>query len=484
MDGYAFCSGLNKLDLSGNGGDPQSIIGTTTYLIKTATFRPRGPTSCPAERLSLGIGPLIELVERYYNREATDRRDKLFALLGMSSDNWHGEGRRLVADYQSDWSTVFCRFLRAFLSPGLSVEPGSRGNTIAMWGKAQILGQIRPGGSQISKRGDALREAIVTWCGIKLNSRAQSSKWEVGIGGRAVLEGDAVCLLEGTFQPTILRFGGLGWFIVRPVVELPVPPSVKRIVVSQELSLFWGLGGHPIKEPDYSLVARHTGWRDYYMDAENLEGHWSTLQRLPTHDLLMDNLYKTAWSFEMALERTASRADALIPANRQDRAKIVESISRFATDMSFLTASCLAIAERRLTLLSVLLKLEFGALSGSWECPANLWWIAESYGCQRELRDAGGFKKRNFWHESDRDTFRDALRQAVNCGDIAMTVLILGAARKGSKRATSKFLQEDFLREMENLAAEGGHVAIECGIRNGPYFPRYYPQGNCYVSGP
>jgi hypothetical protein len=82
INGHTFCLGFNKLELSyKDHSDLESLIRSVTYLIRGAIFRPKYTTSLSG-RLSLG-----ELIDIYYTREATDRRDKVYALLGMSSND-------------------------------------------------------------------------------------------------------------------------------------------------------------------------------------------------------------------------------------------------------------------------------------------------------------------------------------------------------------------------------------------------------------
>ena len=94
VNGYTFCSGFNKLELSyKDHPDPdlQSRIRSVIYLIRGAIFRPKYATS-PLGGLSLG-----ELIDMYHTREATVPNDKVYALLGMSSDDPGAAG--LSPDY-------------------------------------------------------------------------------------------------------------------------------------------------------------------------------------------------------------------------------------------------------------------------------------------------------------------------------------------------------------------------------------------------
>jgi hypothetical protein len=83
IDGYAFCLGVDLLngfhDVPAN---LQKLIHSVTYLIRGAIFRPKG--SC---RVSLEICSLGELIDMYHTHIATKHHDKVYALLGLSSDD-------------------------------------------------------------------------------------------------------------------------------------------------------------------------------------------------------------------------------------------------------------------------------------------------------------------------------------------------------------------------------------------------------------
>lgn len=101
IDGYAFCLGLNRLDHSYKTPlDLQSLVRSVTYLIRGAIFRPKYASSWSG-KVSLEIRPLGELIDMYHTRKATLRHDKVYALLGMCSDDLSAAG--LSPDYTVSW---------------------------------------------------------------------------------------------------------------------------------------------------------------------------------------------------------------------------------------------------------------------------------------------------------------------------------------------------------------------------------------------
>ncbi len=105
------CAQSNKL---------QPVVSTPAYLIRGALFRPRpAVTQELPGRFSLQIRHVAELIDMYHTRKATDLRDKVYALLGMSSN--HGIEAALPVDGKSPWSHIFRDLIRFFLSKEVSV---------------------------------------------------------------------------------------------------------------------------------------------------------------------------------------------------------------------------------------------------------------------------------------------------------------------------------------------------------------------------
>lgn len=113
IDGYAFCLGLQSLQLSYDAlPDLRNRIRSVTYLIRGSIFRPKYVTS-PSGGVSLGIRPLGELIDMYHTHKATDRYDKVFALLGMSFDALNTAD--LLPDYEIHGESSFNDLLSFFL---------------------------------------------------------------------------------------------------------------------------------------------------------------------------------------------------------------------------------------------------------------------------------------------------------------------------------------------------------------------------------
>lgn len=97
MEGTLFCEGIRELSKSHTG--MVGMLDSLSYLVMHATKS----TQTIQGSARLNILPLRVLVEMFHNNDATDRRDKIFALLGMSSE----DSLRIRVDYTKPWEVLF-----------------------------------------------------------------------------------------------------------------------------------------------------------------------------------------------------------------------------------------------------------------------------------------------------------------------------------------------------------------------------------------
>ncbi|EEU41820.1 uncharacterized protein NECHADRAFT_54101, partial [Fusarium vanettenii 77-13-4] len=197
IDGYAFCFGLQALNLDSEDAHLQSRIRSTIYLIKGAIFRPKATVSHP-DRFSLHIRPLGEPVDMYHNRDATDRRDKIYALLGMSSDIPVG----LSPDYTKSWKDIFYQLIKSFMGERASVETCDEDEIAVIKTKASVLGEIKTPGKSTWDERQSVDVALKRISGC---FPEWSGRWTLQSSAKPIQEGDFVCLLQGAPKPTIIR---------------------------------------------------------------------------------------------------------------------------------------------------------------------------------------------------------------------------------------------------------------------------------------
>ncbi|KAL8317509.1 hypothetical protein RB597_001076 [Gaeumannomyces tritici] len=152
VDGSTFCSGLqaSKATLYDKHPDLQHLIPSIISLITSASTRPQFETRLPQNSpslFSLSILPLGNLVDMFHTRKATNPLDRVYALLGMSSDG----PESLSVDYRLPWGEVFRNLIQFSLSNQTMVDTWNDRLSAVIRGKGQILGKI----CEVSSRGDA-----------------------------------------------------------------------------------------------------------------------------------------------------------------------------------------------------------------------------------------------------------------------------------------------------------------------------------------
>lgn len=222
IDGYAFFSGLSALELPYDDYPGlRPLVLSVAYLAKGAAFRSRCTTS-QAERFSLDICPLGQLVDMYHNHQTSDDRDKIYALLGMSSDDPSTSG--LLVDYDISWAKLFKQLVN-FILDSVSVDTWDGKAVAVIRGKCCVLGLVSSVDADID-RNDKQR-LWVTWNSL-IDSEGHSSCWTLEASAEPVEEGDVVCLLQGATLPTIIRIHNDYWIII--LIAAASPESLQAAV--------------------------------------------------------------------------------------------------------------------------------------------------------------------------------------------------------------------------------------------------------------
>jgi tetratricopeptide (TPR) repeat protein len=205
MNGQVFCIGLQSLK-NHYGASPklQSLISPVTYLMREATFQSRHVTSLLG-KFCQNIRPLGELLDMFHTREASVRHDKIYALLGMSSDDLAIAG--ISPDYNIEWKQLFKRLIHFLLHEQIAVTICSERAMAILYSKGRVLGYV----TSVQKLSPWDNTQSV---GIAFNYELYSrekiyrkrSRWILHTSAKPVREGDIVCLLQGTSRPMIIRF--------------------------------------------------------------------------------------------------------------------------------------------------------------------------------------------------------------------------------------------------------------------------------------
>lgn len=200
IDGYTFCLGLESLKQIYEAlPDLQNLIPSIVYLIKEAIFRPTYQTSSPG-RVSLDICPLGDLIDMFHTREAKWAPDKVYALLGMSSDGLGAAG--LSPDYKVPWKELLQRLVEFLLGEHVSVEAWNHREMAVINCRGCVLGQAA---LVKNNQNDRENQSIVFKNTAEHLGYCEEYDWTIPASAKSIQDGDLVCLLKGAPKPTIIR---------------------------------------------------------------------------------------------------------------------------------------------------------------------------------------------------------------------------------------------------------------------------------------
>jgi hypothetical protein len=193
IDGYAFYKGLKKSKIALQDSDAQSRVRSAAYLLKGAALRPKHLPR-HQDRFSLDIRTLGELVDMCHNHKATDPRDKVYALLGMSSDDHIPAG--LLPNYDIEWKDLFHRLVNSILdhqdeeTGQASVKTWTNPELALIEGKGCVLGKV----SSVAYN----KQQVFIDSG-------PEKEWTLGPSAEIVRSGDLIIRLRGASKHMIVR---------------------------------------------------------------------------------------------------------------------------------------------------------------------------------------------------------------------------------------------------------------------------------------
>ncbi|KAK4203557.1 ankyrin repeat-containing domain protein [Triangularia verruculosa] len=147
VTGQAFCSGIEvlvrrwKAEQDGEMQFLDALFNSVTRLMRTADRRPRHEQDA-SPRFYLNISPVGDLIEMYGHREATDCRDKVYALLGMCSDDPGAAG--LMPNYSISWESLIQQLMSFILKlsrPDV-MNISANGDKIVIKSQGYVLGMV------------------------------------------------------------------------------------------------------------------------------------------------------------------------------------------------------------------------------------------------------------------------------------------------------------------------------------------------------
>ncbi|OJJ68816.1 hypothetical protein ASPBRDRAFT_132240 [Aspergillus brasiliensis CBS 101740] len=196
IDGYAFCEGVGSLDVSLL---PEYILPVIS-LIQGSIFRSRNATDLP------GILSIGELIDMYHSHSATVPHDKIYALLGLCSDD--PETPCLKPNYHLTYDEVVEQVAHYVFGRecAVAILPGTQ--TAVIRGMGWILGHI----VSVERNDSGYCDQViqVSYHKTALGKMYQSkwaNEWILRPSALPIQEYDVVCLLQGALWPTIVRLG-------------------------------------------------------------------------------------------------------------------------------------------------------------------------------------------------------------------------------------------------------------------------------------
>ncbi|KAH7371032.1 heterokaryon incompatibility protein-domain-containing protein [Pyrenochaeta sp. MPI-SDFR-AT-0127] len=204
IDGYGFCIGLKSLEaVYKSRPDLYNLVRSVTYLIRQANFRPTHGI-CWSDMRFLAIGSIGELVDMFHAHKATERHDKVYALLGMSSDAL--DAADLLPDYNVPWGQVMKKLIKFLLGNQVITETWDDKEVAVIKSKGFVLGEVS---SVIpcSGWGDT-HKVDITSKDTKMSSGSVgwwSAHLTLHNSAKSIRAGDLVYLPQGAFRPIIIR---------------------------------------------------------------------------------------------------------------------------------------------------------------------------------------------------------------------------------------------------------------------------------------
>jgi ankyrin repeat protein len=197
IDGHAFCLGLEYL-----GTALEDSINQVAFLIQGAISRSKHISSKEGQ-VSLDICPLVELVDMYHAHEAKISHDKVYALLGMCSDNLSGAG--LEPNYSIGWNMLMHNLVKFILGNHASI--GTSNDRMAVVKiKGYVLGEVTSVKADIDSGSGQNFEALFNNVSNQPGCiRDIRTRWTLRASAKPIKNGDIICLFEGALKPTIIR---------------------------------------------------------------------------------------------------------------------------------------------------------------------------------------------------------------------------------------------------------------------------------------
>lgn len=315
ISGSVFARGLRLLSASMSSSGTLLLSQRIAQLIDWDAPPSQDPTSNANTDLqkhtnSLRISVIGELLERFRDQKATDRRDMVFALLGMSID---GAAELLAPSYTKDWADVFADLIRHILKPCSLTIASDNSHLAVITVTGSALGVL--------KRSQSGRFWTLSSDNFRVAGPSPSPFnwvfwWPDTQYCRAIRDGDILFMASGAASPSIIRSSGHYFDVIVIAIQEPLTP---RAYPSGPKGPIEGTGIGHLDWHEYlelaqgqSLVTMLWDWSvqergsdigpsSYTQLLRLLDNHVARASRLYNHALLVDSITQTCSQNRLSL---------------------------------------------------------------------------------------------------------------------------------------------------------------------------------------
>ena len=241
IDGQSFCLGIESLctilDLS---------VNLIVFLIRGAMFARE--VSTDKNRLSLNICSLGELLDMYHEHQATKIHDKIFALLGMCSDDDLSVAG-LVPSYTISWGKLMRSLVQFILGDHASISAWDDKELAVIRAKVRIVGKISSTENIYSQGRQTVQSIFRDSDNGHIRKRLTS--WNLQASAKLIQSGDLICFLQGASKPLIIRPCGNHFVII---IIAARPPDYIQTKTGKNSTEWTNLSQSTFTPRDLSLV--------------------------------------------------------------------------------------------------------------------------------------------------------------------------------------------------------------------------------------
>ncbi|KAL5360753.1 heterokaryon incompatibility protein-domain-containing protein [Aspergillus floccosus] len=250
-DGYVFSAGVGNSGISFS-DDPElkAVAASVVTLMKAAIFRP------PYTPATSSGSPLADLLNMYLRREATQRHNKVYALLGLCKEDLEVSG--LLPDYSISWTELQSRLIRLVFGTKVVVE--TRKGIALVRGTGHVFGHVSSTHRDRTRKG---RQYVKVWHNMVAKSMGLKLDFSVGMPAVPVERYDIVCHLGDSSRLWVIRrvedyfiiitsVPGLETFSTQVQANRQKNPLLWGNLYLRELFLAWDLS--PERDSEASLT--------------------------------------------------------------------------------------------------------------------------------------------------------------------------------------------------------------------------------------